>query len=375
MPTLPLYTPNRVADASHRVTAPGGYEWWYFDAESSEGDVQLAAILLHGFVFHPGYLRRYFQYRRRPTRVAPPTPGEYPCAYFVVYEHGRVLAQFMSQVAPGEYEASSSEPRVKVGNNRLWCKNDGRSLALELDDVPWDLTWRGPTRAPGRRLGAELTFRPRLTHPPHERVFLSRSLSSAEHHWVIASPLCDVEGRIRLGGGDGRKSREIQFFGRGYHDHNYGTAPIGIGLRRWTWGRVLLDDVALTFHFAEPRDPALPPEVHLVEASPAGVREVAVTEVKAAWSGRSKVMLRYPKVLTMVTADGMTLALTRPRLLDSAPFYLRLLYTASIGARVGTAFCEVAYPHRLRWPVLGRMIEQSIHRVDGQELTAEPPAV
>ena len=39
MPTLPLFAPPNAhqaagasPDASHRVTAPGGYEWWHFDA-------------------------------------------------------------------------------------------------------------------------------------------------------------------------------------------------------------------------------------------------------------------------------------------------------------------------------------------------------
>ena len=38
---------------------------------------------------------------------------------------------------------------------------------------------------------------------------------------------------------------------------------------------------------------------------------------------------------------------------------MRLIYAADHG---GTAFCEIAYPHRLRWPVLGRMIEMSIDK-------------
>ena len=54
------------------------------------------------------------------------------------------------------------------------------------------------------------------------------------------------------------------------------------------------------------------------------------------------------------------LSLGNPRLIDSSPFYLRLIYDATTRGKAGTAFCEVAYPHRLRWPILGRMIEMSI---------------
>jgi hypothetical protein len=42
---------------------------------------------------------------------------------------------------------------------------------------------------------------------------------------------------------------------------------------------------------------------------------------------------------------------------------LRLTYEVrGVDGREAKAFCEVAYPNRLRWPVLGRMIELSIHR-------------
>jgi hypothetical protein len=55
--------------------------------------------------------------------------------------------------------------------------------------------------------------------------------------------------------------------------------------------------------------------------------------------------------------------LTGAEVVDSSPFYLRVRYKAKVGDKVGTALCEVAYPHRLRWPVLGRMVEMSILKV------------
>ena len=88
--TLELLQHPAIADAWHNVTAPGGYEWWYFDAEDVEQDRQIVAILFDGCVCHPGYLRKYFWYARRPTRVAPPLPNEYLCAYFAVYHAGKI---------------------------------------------------------------------------------------------------------------------------------------------------------------------------------------------------------------------------------------------------------------------------------------------
>src|SRR5438046_9734967 len=74
MPTLPLLSPTSVPDAWHNVTAPGGYDWWYFDAEDVANDRQIVAILLDGFGVHPGYLRAYARYRRWPACLAAQLP-------------------------------------------------------------------------------------------------------------------------------------------------------------------------------------------------------------------------------------------------------------------------------------------------------------
>jgi carotenoid 1,2-hydratase len=359
MPTVPMLTPTAVADAWHAVTAPGGYEWWYFDAEAAgggDGDLRVVAILFEGFVFHPGYLRAYARYRRRPTRVAPPLPGDFPCAYFVVYRGSAIVAQFMTQVPAAAFIASGDRVDVTVGPNRLTTGADG-ALRLSLSGTPWVLTGRGPRALVGQTLSAELTFRPRLAHGPMERAFLARSWSGADHRWVLANPLCDVTGEVTITGGAGPV--RLAMNGRGYHDHNYGTGPIGPGLRRWMWGRVLSPegDHALMFHLAQPRDRRDPEELHLVEADGFGLRELSGGAASIDWSRATAAGLRFP---ARVRAGPLTLS--DPQVIDASPFYLRLAYAATVRGEPATAFCEVAYPHRLRWPVLGRMIEMSIRK-------------
>lgn len=352
MPTLPLYEPNPIADASHRVRAPGGYEWWYFDAEDPKTDTQLVAIFFEGFVFHPGYLRAFKRYVKRPTKTSPPVGADFPCAYFVVYRNGRILHQFMTQYRRDQLQAASDRVAVAIGPNTLaW---DDGAMRLHLEGSPWKLAWQGPRTLNEQKLSADLSFAPRFHHPADERVFLSRAMTGAGHHWVLANPSCDVKGAIKLG------DETIDFTGRGYHDHNYGTAPIGPGLKRWMWGRVIADDSVLTFHYALPRRRVLPPELHLVRAAAATYEQLNVP-VDAKWSRRSRTGLAYPVQVRF----GDVMTLSDPRVIDASPFYLRLQYRASTGPDA-TAFCEIAYPHRLRWPVLGRMIEMSI---DQRELS------
>ena len=362
-PPVELFDAMAHPDGHHDVRSPGGYEWWYFDAESADRDVRLVAILLDGFVFHPGYLRRHAAYLRRPTRVPPPTARDYPCAYFVVYRGGRIVGQFMSQYPPGSLDAARDEPRVDLGPNRL--RFDGGDYRLRLEGRPWRVTARGPQVYAGRTLSADLTFKP-VAPPMPEREFFSRRMTGATHRWHLAAPRCDVRGEVDLGDGS-----TVEFAGLGYHDHNYGTAPIGPGLRRWIWGRCFTRDGGVTvFHHADPRDASLPAETHLIAVGEGGVSEPQVRAAPhlARWTGRTGYGLSYPRLLDLHAAEGGDdpLQLDRPRVIDSQPFYLRLAYeTHSDPAdRAGghSAFCEVAHPHRLRWPVLGRMIEMSVDR-------------
>ena len=111
------------------------------------------------------------------------------------------------------------------------------------------------------------------------------------------------------------------------------------------------------FHFAQPRNPGEADDVQMLEADQLGLREVAVNRFNADWSLRSGTLLRYP-----AWVEAGPLQLVKPRIIDASPFCLRLAYEASVRGVGGQAFCEITYPHRLRWPVLGRMIEMSIRR-------------
>jgi carotenoid 1,2-hydratase len=356
MPTISLLTPPTIPDASHQVTAPGGYEWWYFDAEDSAGELRLVAIFFQGFVFHPGYLRAYGRFQHSPTRNAPPLPAEFPCVYFVLYRGSEIVAQFMSQYRPEEFSAATDRVDVGIGPNHLETASDG-ALQLQMKGVPWLLTGRGPQMLESQRLLASLRFAPRFAHEPMERGFFARQWSRADHLWVLANPLCDVSGEVELYDVDKKQGAKFTFNGRGYHDHNYGTGPIGPGLKRWMWGRVLMADHVAMFHFAQPKDAAQPDDLHLLEADQLGLREIAVDRFNADWSRKTNTLLRYP-----AWVEAGPLQLVNPRVIDASPFYLRLAYEASVRGVAGEAFCEIAYPHRLRWPVLGRMIEMSIRK-------------
>jgi carotenoid 1,2-hydratase len=360
MHSVELLNRNAHPDGWHDIRSPGGYEWWYFDAEDAATDTQIVAIFMQGFVFHPEYLRRYARFVRRPTLTSPPVAADYPCVYLCVYHGGTVHHQLLTQYPRDAFRAEADRVSVTIGPNQLW-QDEGGTYRMSITGTPWKLTAHGPQQLRDSTLSADLSFAPTQHVTSTARRFLSSEMTGADHEWIIAAPRCDVAGMIAVSGPAAGDARAHAVSGRGYHDHNYGTAPIGKGLARWIWGRAMFgDDRLVTFHHAESKDRSLAAETHLVEAGAGGMQDVPVDLLRADWSlvSNPALRLRYPRSLDF----GDALRLSEPRVIDPSPFYLRLQFAAESYGEKSTAFCEIAYPHRLRWPVLGRMIEMSFDK-------------
>ena len=372
MATIDLYDAGAFADGWHSVRSPGGYEWWYFDAEDAATDTQVVAIFMEGFIFHPGYLRAYSRYLKHPTKLTPPTAGDFPCVYLCIYRGGRIWRQFFTQYRRSQFKADRDRCQVVIGPNVL-TGDDAGGYTLTLRGSPWELTARGPQTRVEQTLSANLYFQSEKRLTPTERPFLSRDMTGGAHHaWTIAAPRCVVSGNISVGSSGGKPFEEMHLSEfSGYHDHNYGTAPIGDGLRRWTWGRAMFaGGRTITFHHAEPADTARPSETHVVELIDDALREHAVDRVTMNGFRKSRPALFLQYASTIDFDD--VLRLSSPRVIDPSPFYLRLQYEAESKGERTTAFCELAYPHRLRWPILGRMVEMSFDKRETRQTDSLP---
>ena len=324
MPTLPLYTPNPVADASHRVIAPGGYEWWHFDAESDGGDLYFTARLGGGFGSDPTYLTRYRKYLARPTRYPPPVPDNYPSALVAVFDRKQLLEGFEVRPPPQEYAASDDRPEVRAGANHFITAANG-SIELDLE---------------GREaaMSVKLEFRPLLRHAPYQTKRLKQPNASSEHYWFLAQPLCKVTGSIRL-----PRARHITFSGRGYHDHCFGTAPMGTCAWRCLSGRVLLHDRVIAFQVVDPERSGRAPLAHAVEADEAGVRELSVTHVGRTWPGRAPSEVEWPQELRLSFDGREELRLYDGSGVDFALERQHVVYRGTVGPVTGGAVCAVEY--------------------------------
>jgi hypothetical protein len=297
MPTLPLYDPAPPhPDGWHRVLAPGGYELWHFDAEDDAGEVRLIVTFSQGSPFDGEYRRRYAEFLRKPTRRTPPVPAEFPGVTFLLWEKGGALARFAYRYPPHCFEASPSGPDVRIGPHRL-LPGAGGTLAVTVGAVPVD--------GIAARASAELWFTPMLPVAPQKRRFPAREAAGADHFWVLAHPLCAVRGVVRLRDEDTAPPREVQFSGRGYRDHRYGTAPLdAAGGAKWARGRVLSENHAEVFQTFEG-------EMIALRADASGIQDVALQREPATSNLPELALINGGILQTPVEVDGNPFAVTR----------------------------------------------------------------
>lgn len=312
MGTVDLFDPPSLdrADGSHHIASPGGYETWHFDAEQNDGRLRIVVDFHHGYPFDPRYVRRYLAYRCRPTRNRPPLPAEYSCVDIGVYENERRL-------------------------NRATI----RYISMEEPH----LTVRFDTREANRALWGELTYRPRFPAEPIQKEFPAPELGGPQHWWVLAGPCCEVSGEIRIG------DRKLSIDALGYHDHCFGTAPLGLGYQRWMRCRILLPGGAIAFELADD-------QILAIKADDLGIAEIPAQTLSITWDRRTLWGLTYPSAMTF----GPDLLLRGPRVIDSSPASLRAIFDAYVDGEPARALCELVYPQRLRNRLAGWWISRKI---------------
>lgn len=357
MPTLPMMTPTPHADASRQITAPGGYEWWRFDASSDDGKLHLIASLHVGHALDPRYLRRYAWYRRFPTKIAPPVPAEHCAATFALLEHGRPALRFAAPaVATADDFSTAADGRsVRLGASHMNRGPDG-VLRLHLRGTYHD-----------RTISVNLSFRPQIhanctidlapppsaplpaaaqsSSPPPAASPLSSSSPSASavgaHGWVVVDPLCDVDGEISvIAAESGGPPRVTPFAGSGAHDHRFGTRPLAALASRWLIGRALFEDRAIAFQQAD--DAAAVCRSVVGEQSPPRVMNGGV---KTSGSGTTRWGIGYPETIEL----PRDVRLMRPRVVGSSPATVTVAYDAVGDLETGRALVQVLKPRRLLW--------------------------
>lgn len=196
--------PNLREDGMRSDGLKGTYEWWYFDAEYENG---IKVVL--GFYTKEGV-----------EAAAPPNPTT---LLTINMPDGRMIYKRTSEGEGNVIRASKDICDVQIRNNTCRFENGVYKVHFDDDGIIYDLAMT--PKVP--------MWRPGTGHwyfgPEQEKYFA----------WFVAQPSAAIEAELTLEG------KTMKMKGTGYHDHNWGNAPMNEVFNHWYWCRACIDDYTI----------------------------------------------------------------------------------------------------------------------------------
>jgi hypothetical protein len=175
--------------------SPGTYEWWYFDAHLDDG-AKLVVVFLTKEMTD---LKKQLSPSIRIDLTLPDGTSL------------RKIAGFPAQA----FSASTEACDVRIGDDVFADDLHTYTIRARVEEIEVDVTLTG--HVPAWR--------------PESGYFLFGEKGQHYFAWLPAVPQGSVEATYRVGG-DTRTS-----VGVGYHDHNWGNAPMPKLMHHWYWAR------------------------------------------------------------------------------------------------------------------------------------------
>lgn len=268
-----------------------GYQWFYFDALSDDGESSVVVIALLGSPFSPAYARA----RASGAEVDPLDFS----AINVALRHRRRTEWALTERSARSVRRTRGALDIGTSSVR-W---DGDALVIDLRErsSPW-----------GAPIDGHIVFRPTVFG--HAPLAID---GEGQHLWQPFAPLGRAEVRLRRPG--------LSFQGCGYLDGNRGDAPLEEGFESWSWARVSDDeDVRITY------DVKTRSGLELEHGLELGARG------SSSFEGREKRRLRptsfgLPRHLRVGAGEVPRLVQT----LENGPFYARSSVEIARGRRSG----------------------------------------
>ncbi len=196
------------ADAMHLalpiVDKVNAFEWWYFDAHLDNGDHVVVMLSTND------------------TRLSPRKPS----VRLNIYEpNGNAINEILVS-DDTELAVSYDKCDTVIGEN--YCRDCGGYFELN-------------TIINGN--GVHLEFYA-------SKPYWTRPASTFVMGWTVSVPTGTVKGYIT------KDNKKTEVSGSGYHDHNWGTKPMGFLFKNWYWGKVHTEDYTIDYGIMIPRFPS-----------------------------------------------------------------------------------------------------------------------
>lgn len=201
------------------IVPPGGYNWWYVDAISDDGQHGLTIIAFLGSVFSPYYKKSG---RGDPINHASLNVALYgPHARWAMNEHPRSAV-------------SRDRSSLNIAASSVEWTGDALRITIEEQDKRLFNPWQRPVRG---------------VVTVHPEMFNTTSFALDEdraHIWHCLSPRARIEVAMEEPG--------LRWTGDAYLDHNRGTESLEEGFRHWHWSRAHIGREAVVCYEGTRRD-------------------------------------------------------------------------------------------------------------------------
>jgi hypothetical protein len=173
----------------------GTYGWWYFDAHLDDGATLVVV-----------FLTKEFTALKKPLS---------PVIRIDLTLPDGTSVQTVVELDAGTFSAATETCDVRIGDNVFAGDLHTYTIRARVEQVEVDITLAGQVPA----------WRPETGH--------WRFGEKGEHYfaWLPSVPQGRVEATYRVGG-NGRTATGV-----GYHDHNWGNAPMLDLMHHWYWAR------------------------------------------------------------------------------------------------------------------------------------------
>lgn len=342
-------------DVLHSMESSGSYEWWYFDAESDNGDWVVTVIYFVGIPMSPYYLIEFLSGEKA---LAVDNIG----IVVSIYHKGkRVGYSFIhgERNQLGFNQESNLTYKLNIGLSELVF--DGKEYKLDIDtsSETWDY----------QSIRCSLSFKPKYLLPEQSiKQGSDSSQNESAHTWVLVAPDCDVHGEIILNEHNSQLM-QIPFKGRGYHDHNFGLRPLHIDWNEWYWGRIYADDMTIIFYITPQHASSVLPiaeNIRTIIVCKDGKNEnYSIDSSNFDKTSFNLFGLKHNKkiVLNGTTNTGKTIVLeiSSDTIMENAPFYMRSRIKCAIQSNDIThsnylGVMELYSPQKLLNPVFRSMV-------------------
>jgi hypothetical protein len=182
-------------DGLRTDASPGTYEWWYFDAHLADG-AKLVVV----------FSTKEFADTARPLAPA--------IRIDLTLPDGTTVHRLV-ELDANTFKASTDTCEVRIGENVFSGDLHTYSIRAHVEDVAVDIKLTGQVPA----------WRPKTG------VFLFGEQEEQYFAWLPSVPQGSVEATYSVGG------RSSTTTGIGYHDHNWGNAPLPKLIHHWYWAR------------------------------------------------------------------------------------------------------------------------------------------